>query len=405
MSDTRLPVPIFFLPFFGMLAAIVPFAIDAYIPAIPNMALVFHVGVAQMNQTISAFLLGYALGQFFGGPISDQLGRKTIGYTGFAILLISTFAILFVQDFSHLKIVRFIQAIGGGFTSVICMASIRDAYTAESAGRKYAVVTMIMLFMPMLAPVIGSLLLGFGWQSIFIALFIFILAAAVTYYFGIPETRIIEHKSVDLKKIFRQFREVIVCKSDEGGWVIFYLFSIGFSAAVMLIFVTNSSFIYMEYFGVSPQAFPLYFGANVIVMMACVRYSMVRMKIVHPHKLFTDGNRIQFAFSAALILYVIFSDPSLFPILFLMVGVVGSMGLVNPNAAAVYISHYDKLSGSATSLNSTFILLMGGLMGGLVSVCIGSSLLPVAIGMFACSLVSNIIGASIPKPQGQFHKK
>ena len=405
MSDTRLPVPIYFLAFFGMLAAIVPFAIDAYIPAIPEMAAVFNVDVAKMNQTISFFLLGYGLGQFFGGPLSDQLGRKTIGYSGLVILLISTFLILFVDVMSHLKILRFIQAIGGGFTSVICMASIRDAYTAESAGRKYAVVTMIMLFMPMLAPVIGSLLLGFGWQAIFLALFIFILIAALVYYFGIPETRIVEEKKVDFPKIFRQFKEVIVRKSEEGGWVIYYLFSIGFSASVMLIFVTNSSYIYMEHFAVTPQRFPLFFGANVLLMMVCVRYSMHRMKTVHPYRLFMHGNRIQFAFSCLLLLYTLFANPGLYTTLFLMVGIVGTMGLVNPNAAAVYISHYDRLSGSAASLNSMFILFMGGLVGGVVSLCLTESLLPIAIGMFSCSLISNLIGQAIPRPQGAFHRK
>jgi len=405
MSDLRLAVPKYFLPFFGMLAAIVPFAIDAYIPAIPTMANAFGVGVGQMNQTISVFLLGYGAGQFFGGPLSDQLGRKTIGVSGLIVLLISTLLILFVNDFSELKFLRFFQAIGGGFTSVICMASIRDAYTAQSAGRKYAVVIMIMLIMPMLAPVIGSMLLGFGWKSIFLALFAFIFAAAMIYFFGIPETRVVEKKKVDFFRIFKQFKEVIQRKNAEGAWVMLYVFSIGFSAAVMLIFVTNSSFIYMEYFQVSPSRFPIFFGANVIFMMACVQYSMRRMKMTHPHKLFMDGNRIQFFFTLILLLYVLFGKPELYTILFLMVGTVGSMGLVSPNASAVYISHYDALSGSATSLNSMFVLLMGGLIGGTVSVFLATSLLPIAIGMFACSIISNLAGHLIPKPVGGFHKE
>ncbi|MDA0972355.1 MAG: multidrug effflux MFS transporter [Bacteroidetes bacterium] len=404
MDQTRIPIPRYFLPFFGMLAAIVPFAIDAYLPAIPSMAVAFHVEVFQMNQTISAFLIGYALGQVFGGPFSDQLGRKVIGLSGLAILLVSTFLILFVGDIFQLKVLRFIQAIGGGFTSVICMASIRDVYPPHIAGRKYAVVTMIMLLMPLLAPVIGSVLLPLGWKAIFLSMFTFILMAALIYIFGIPESRVVEKKRLDFNRIFSQFKQVIERRNDENGRVILYVLSMGFSAAVMLIFVTNSAFIYMEHFKVSPSRFPIFFGANVILMMGFIRYSMHRMKTVHPHFLFTAGNLVQFSFSTLLLIYVLLFQASLYPTFFLLVGTVGAMGLVNPNASAVYISHYDELSGSATSLNSMFILMMGGLIGGVVSVFLDNGLIPVAIGMFLCSLTSNLIGRSIPRPLSPFHK-
>ena len=405
MQKTRIPIPRFFLPFFGMMAAIVPFAIDAYLPAIPTMAVAFQVEVFQMNQTISAFLIGYALGQVFGGPFSDQLGRKVIGISGLSILLVSTLLILFVGDIFQLKVLRFIQAIGGGFTSVICMASIRDVYPAHEAGRKYAVVIMIMLLMPLLAPVIGSLLLPLGWKAIFVSMFAFILIAAVIYIFGIPESRVVEKKKLDFKRIFSQFKQVIIRRNEENGRVILYVLSMGFSASVMLIFVTNSAFIYMEHFQVSPSRFPIFFGSNVILMMGLIRFSMNRMKTVHPHFIFKSGNLIQLTFASLLLVYVLFFEASLYPTFFLLVGTVGAMGLVNPNASAVYISHYDELSGSATSLNSMFILLMGGLIGGVVSTFLNHGLLPVAVGMFLCSMTSNLIGRAIPRPLSPFHRK
>ena len=404
MSKTRIPIPSYFLLFFGMLAAIVPFAIDAYIPAIPTMSEVFGVTVNQMNQTIVTFLLGYGIGQFFGGPISDQVGRKVVALSGMTVFLLATIGIIFTKSIEVMLVMRFVQALGGGFTSVIGMASIRDVYAPHDAGRKFAVVMMIMLIMPLIAPFIGSALLQFGWQSIFMALFSFVLIAGVWYFFGIPETRIVEEKKVDFGKILSQMRGVISKRTEEGSRPIMYVFCMAFTASVLLIFVSNSSYLYMDYFGVSESRLPFYFGANVFLMVVCIATSMHLMKTVHPQRLFLVGNAIQLVMTLGLLAYVLFFTPHVYIILAFMILCVGTMGLVGPNASAYYISHFDELSGSATSFSNMSVLLVGGLIGGLVGYFTQDSLLPIAIGMAACSLISNVVGWSLPRPLGPFKK-
>jgi DHA1 family bicyclomycin/chloramphenicol resistance-like MFS transporter len=404
MSNTRIPVPSYFLLFFGVLAAIVPFAIDAYIPAIPTMAELFDVDINRINQTIVTFLIGYGIGQFFGGPFSDQVGRKTVALSGMIIFLMATLGIIFTLSIEMLLILRFVQALGGGLSSVIGMASIRDVYPPHEAGRKFAVVMMIMLVMPLIAPFIGTALLGFGWQSIFVALFAFVFIAGVWYYFGIPETRVVEEKRLNLRRVFTQISGVLATKTDEGSRPVYYVFCMSFTAAVLLIFVSNSSYLYMEYFGVSEVQFPFYFGSNVVLMGATIMTSMRLLKTVHPHRLFIVGNAVQLIMTLALLVYVVFFTPQLEIILAFMVLCVGTMGLVSPNASAYYISHFDELSGSATSFNNMCVLLVGGISGGLVGYFIQGSILPIAIGMAACSLLSNVVGWSLPKPQGPFKK-
>lgn len=404
MSETRIPIPKYFLPFFGMLAAIVPFAIDAYLPAIPTMAGYFDVDTVFMNNTISVFLLGYGIGQLLGGPLSDQVGRKTIGMIGLILFLVCTGGIIIAQDVWQIIGLRFFQAWGGGFTSVIIMSAMRDVYPAHEAGRKYSVVMMIMLAMPLLAPIIGSHLLPFGWRMIFIALFVFVLTAALWFKFGIPETRVTKNKNVDFKHIFSQFAEVIRRKNDEGMRAIAYVLCMSFNVGLLLAFVTNASDIYQGYFGVSTTMFPYFFGANTTLMMLCIGYSMRKMKVEHPHRLFVRGNLIQLFFSALTFLYVLFFEPQLHIMTVLIVLSIGTMGLVNPNGFAVYISYFDRLSGSATSFSSFILLAMGATTGILVGYFKDGSLLPFASAVMCCALVSNVISLSMPKPQGDFKK-
>ena len=368
MTETRIPIPSYFLLFFGIVAAIVPFAIDGYLPAIPTMADYFDVDTVILNYTISIFLLGYGLGQLLGGPMSDQVGRKTIGLSGMMLFLLATLGIIFAQTVPQLLVLRFFQAFGGGFTSVIIMSSMRDVYPAHEAGRKYSVVMMIMLIMPLLAPIIGSHLLVFGWRFIFMAVFAFVAIAAIWFKFGIPETRVTESKKIDFGAIIGQFKEVVRRKNDEGMRAIMYVLSLSFNVGLLLAFVTNASDIYQGYFGVATTHFPYYFGANTTLMMFTIFYSMRRMKTVHPHKLFVRGNLVQLLFTTLTFLYVFFFDPQLPIMTTLIILSIGSMGLANPNGFAVYISYFDKLSGSATSFSSMILLAMGAIVGILVGV-------------------------------------
>src|SRR3970040_4418 len=161
-------VPRYLIAFFGALVALGPLSMDAYLAAIPLMAEDFGVGIVEVNNTLSLFLIGYAIGQFFGGSFSDQIGRKRIGYIGLSVYVTTTFAMAFVATVEQMLVLRFFQAVGGGFSTVICMASVRDIYPLEELGRRFATVTMIVLVAPLVAPALGSLMLPVGWQSIFL---------------------------------------------------------------------------------------------------------------------------------------------------------------------------------------------------------------------------------------------
>lgn len=398
-------LPKYFLPFFSLLAAVGPFAMDAYLPAMPLMADIFGVDIVAMNNTIPSYLVGYGIGQLLGGSISDKIGRKTVALTGLVLFMVATIMIIFATTIEQIQAFRVLQALGGGFSTVICMAAMRDVFPAHEAGRKFAIVMMIVMIAPILSPTIGSYLMDISWQSIFIFLLCYAFITALIYYFFIPETRFSEDKTVNLGVIFNQFKRAILKKENGKTIPIRYCLTTTFSSAAVMIFLTNASFAYIEYFNVSPKQFSLFFGANVLMVGSFLMISLQLMKKFHPHKLMLVGCVLQLLTMMTLFLIVWFKMDTLWTVVpCLMLGI-GLMGLINPNGSAVFISFYDELSGSATSLNATLTFIIGAILGAMTSVFFDGTLLPMASMMLIGTVLCNLVAWSIPIPTKPFNKK
>jgi len=181
--------PRYLILFFGALVALGPLSIDFYLPAFPTIAAAFGVNIVSLQNTLSAFLIGYACGQFFGGSLSDQIGRKRIGYIGLTLYVVASASIAFAHNVEQMLVLRFMQSIGGGFSTVICMATVRDIYPIEQLGRRFATVTMVVLVAPLVAPALGRFILPFGWQAIFVVKASYAVLLLVLYTVLVPETR------------------------------------------------------------------------------------------------------------------------------------------------------------------------------------------------------------------------
>ena len=403
-STNSVALPKFFLPFFSLLAAVGPFAMDAYLPAMPLMANIFSVDMVAMNNTIPTYLVGYGIGQLFGGAISDKVGRKRMALTGLLIFILATILIISSTTIQQIQAFRAFQALGGGMSTVVCMAVMRDVFPAHEAGRKFAIVMMIVMVAPIISPTIGSFLMDFSWQAIFVFLLIYAIFTFFCYYFFIPETRIVADKRVDFLLILNQFKRTILTKSEGKIIPIRYCLTTTFATTSVMIFLTNASFVYIEYFGVSPKQFSLFFGANVVTVAFFLLISLHLMKTIHPHKLMLVGCVLQLITMLCLVSIIWTGLESLWTIVPLLMLGIGLMGLINPNGSAVFISFYDELSGSATALNATLTFIVGAILGAMTSLFFDGTLLPMAVMMLVGSVLCNLAGFSIPIPKGDFKK-
>ena len=401
-SAGRPPVPQpYLILFFGALAALGPLSIDAYLPGIPAIARDFGVDVVSVQNTLNVFLVGYAIGQFFGGALSDQIGRKRVGYGGLAVYLLTSIAISFATNVEQMLALRFFQAVGGGFSTVICMATVRDVYPVEQLGRRFATVTMVLLIAPLVAPTIGAALLPFGWETIFVMKAVYAAMLLVAYSILVPETRPGELRNLSFRSVFRQCLEVVRRRVGVRHLPIRYATTMAFSAAVLMTFVTNSSFLYMEYFGVAASSFPWLFAASVLGVMSTNLLSMWRLKSHNASTFFRAGLTIQLIGVATLALVVLRGEPPLAIVVTVIVITVSTLGLVGPSGSSRYMGFFRELAGSASSVYTTMMFFLGGAFGWLGGWLTGllndRSLVPIVATMLAASLTANAISWGLPR--------
>jgi len=388
-------LPPFFLAFLGALVALGPLTVDAYLPAMPTMARAFDVSIVTINNTISLYLIGFGLGQFFGGAISDQVGRKTVGLFGLGLYVVASFGIAEAQSIGVVLALRIVQALGGGCATVISFAAIRDMYGPADAGQKYAAVMMIMLLAPLLAPAGGAYLLSFSWRAIFVGLVIYGVLLMLWYGFAIPETRPGRREPLSFLSTFKQCYEVINRRVDERRVPLRYAVAMATAASVLMIFLTNASFLYIEYFGFSPNAFPILFGASALALMAANLTSMKILGRTDPRRMFRLGCIIQWIAVAVFFVLAIVGRASIYLVLPLIMVGVGSIGLINPAGNAVYMGYFKRLSGSAASVFTTLIFFIGSALGALTGVYFDGSLVPMTAMMLVATTASNWLAHTV----------
>src|SRR5687768_10084948 len=170
------------------LAMVGPFSIDSYLPAFPAIARDFSLTPLQVQQTMSVYLIAFAVMMLFHGTLSDSFGRRPVILANLALFMAATLGCALAQDFSQLLAFRALQGVSAGAGMVVGRAIIRDTYEGFAAHRLMSLVTMIFGIAPAIAPVIGGWLLSrFTWHAIFVFLTCYAALLFVACWFRLPE--------------------------------------------------------------------------------------------------------------------------------------------------------------------------------------------------------------------------
>ncbi len=390
-SHDQLKSSRFFLVFLASLAALGPMGIDTYLPTLPNLADDFSVSMATANLTVSTFMMGLALGQFLGGPLSDQLGRKTIGLIGLAVFTLASISIALSNNIDQVLFFRLLQAFGGGFASVICMAQVRDIFAPHEVGQKFANIVLVILIAPMFAPAVGTLLSTYGWRMIFFALATFSSILAAVYLIRIPETLDDRPSSFSIKEAFTGYWAAINKRTNGHLVALRYAFFTGFSGSVLFCYVTNAAFILIEHFEQSKVAFSVYFGLMVFALMLGNRLTAHLMKTVAMPVIIYWVNLAQLLSAAGMVLLCLFSEPPLWQVMFGISILMTCAGAISPASAGHFISLFSKNIGSASSLNSTLLFAFGSVVGGIAALLSNGNLLPIFAVMLCSSMIARLL--------------
>ncbi|MGD9553167.1 MAG: multidrug effflux MFS transporter [Arcobacteraceae bacterium] len=371
---------IYLIILLAILSAVAPVAVDTYIPSIPSMANDFQVGIEQVELTLAIFLIGFAIGQIFGGVLSDRLGRKKsslIGLLGFAFF---SFIIIFSTHIFELWIYRFIEAFFGGLIVVNASAAVRDLFHGTQAAKVFSLIGTVRSLAPLLAPAVGSLIIHFfEWEAIFVFLTLYALVVAFFVYKDFDETyTYTKTKALESYKIV--FRNTQAMK-------IMLVLALGFSG--MFIFIAKSSYIYIEYFGISTDMFPFYFGISILTLMLLIR---VNIKLLEKYKsILLIQFAIGFQVITALFFVLIAQEISLYAIMVLTALYIGMNAFIYGNCTALALESFSKNAGVASSVIGVVQFGVGALITSMVLLFHTDNLTPVAISILLISSSSFLI--------------
>ncbi|MCH2557522.1 MAG: multidrug effflux MFS transporter [Alcanivorax sp.] len=343
----------------GGLVALGPLAIDTYLPALPTMAEDFGVAVHRVELSVSFYVIGVAAGQWLGGPLSDHFGRKPVAYMGLAVFLLASLAISVCTSVGQLYLLRVVQALGGGATVVIAAASVRDHFNGREAARVLTSVGLVLLIAPLLAPAIGAALLKLaGWPSIFVMLAAYSVVVGLILRFGLPSVAPQVAEEPLRHRMFAAYGRVLRQRKAMG-----FILANGLVFSAMFTFITDAAFLYIEYFEVGESAFPLYFGANVVLMLTLNRVNVLLLRHYESVTILGVAVLIQCLSAAALLTLTLAGELALWNTVPLIMLVAGMAALAIPNALASFLAYFDRDSGAATGLNGCLQFLLAGLIG------------------------------------------
>ena len=369
------------LPLLASIMALSPLAIDMYLPAMPILAEYLSTDMPMVQNSLSIYLFGYALGLVLFGPMADKYSRRKMVIFGISGFLLASLLLPFVSNIEQFLTLRFAQAFVSSSATVVIPSAIREYYQKNTAkGLSY--VSMIMMLAPMIAPTIGSMLLAVhSWQMIFYVLSSYSIVILVLAFKFLPEA--LRNNTSEEKEISFLSRYKVVFSNGEARLDIVSSMMISFA---FFAYLTAIPFVYLTVFQVSEFSFSVLFGITVIALMSS--------HFINTRLIVRKGSRKMLAYglicalfaSISLLVVNYLSLPLTYTVLSIL-PLMGGISMVSVNSDALVIIKFPDNSGTATAVLGTLRFGIGALAGPVLAYFYNGSALPFAILMFAAVLV------------------
>ena len=254
---------LFIYVFLATLSGFAPLITDMYLPALPTMANIFSTNPVMIQFSLTASMIGLALGQILVGPLSDKLGRLKPLRLSLILFLLATTGCIFAWDIHSFLMFRFIQGMAGAGGIVLSRSITTDIFHGQDLTKAFSVITAMNSIAPMLSPICGSILLEISdWRGIF--MFLLLLGSIITILSFVCRESLAEQNRVriPLLSTLFQFRFLF-----HNRVFILYTLLQGTTFGILFSYIAASPYIIQEHYGLSSLMFGIFFAVNAISMI------------------------------------------------------------------------------------------------------------------------------------------
>ncbi|MES2180499.1 MAG: multidrug effflux MFS transporter [Pseudomonadota bacterium] len=351
------------IPFvLAALAALAPFAIDTYLPAFRVMGAALGASEVNIQQSLTFYLMPYALMTLFHGAISDAIGRITTIKWGLSIFVLASIGCAFAPNVETLWFFRALQGASGGAGNTVARAMVRDLFEGAQAQRVMATVQMLFGVAPAVAPIIGGLLLGIHWQFIFLFLALYAAISLIAAVMHLPETMPAEKRlPLSTKQVLSSYQKIF---GDKEFRYIVLATAANFSA--FFVYVLASPVFLIKLLGLSHNQFGWMFIPTVcgtVVGSYLAKHAAGK----YTHQQVIKTAYVWMATIAALNLAICFLLPTspiynIIPVALFNVG----MALAMPVLSLAALDRHPKIRGTAASGQAFIQMLLSTVSAGLI---------------------------------------
>lgn len=366
----------------GLLSAIAPFAIDLYLPAFPLMSRELGATATAVQLTLTAFLVGVAAGQLVFGPLSDRFGRRVPLVAGALLCVAASAATVLAPTVETLVAARFVQGLSGAAGMVIGRAVVSDLATGRAAARAFSLMMIVGGVAPVVAPVVGSLLLRpLGWRGLLGVVLVLTVVMLVSVLVVVPESHPRERRT-GRGRTPRSGRSGLGSRAYLGNTV---AFTFGF--VVLMAYISASPFLYQEMMGLGEIQYGLLFGLNALALAVVSGISGKLAATRSVPGLLRTGLVTVLVAATVLAVLVATGIPAGWYAAPIFVAVAG-LGLVLGNATALALAAVPGAAGVASALLGAAQFALAGAVSPLVGIGGGGTAGPLAAVMVAAAVVA-----------------
>ena len=359
----------------GALTALGPLSIDMYLPALPSLSAGLHASESAVQATITGMLIGLGIGQLVIGPLSDAVGRRRPLIIGVATHVVASVLCAFAPNVTMLTGARVLQGLAGAAVSVVSMAIVRDLFSGMAAAQLLSRLMLVMGIAPILAPSLGGFVLATTtWRGIFVVLavaaFVLIWVAVLGLRETLPPERRRPARPTQVLRTYgtllrdREFMALVVI----GGLVFATLFA----------YISGSSFVLQNVYGLSAGTFAIVFGANAFGLVLATQANPPLVRRFGPRRVLQGAVVVAAVAALAMLVAAAVDVGGLAMVVGPLWFIIAACGFSFPNTPALALTRHGEAAGTAAALLGSAQFVVGGIAAPVVGAFGVGSALPMA---------------------------